>query len=204
MEPCWALLAAFDRPLDVGFDAARVDAGALAWLARESAKPGRRAAASGPAAQGELWVVHASPAWSRDHLEAAPERVRDAMLASFAAITGAVRAAPVHADVHRWRFARAVRPLGAPCVLDASRRVGLCGDWLHGNGVEAAYLSGLTLAGRLTPTLPSGRSARRAERDHTIGSARPVSDTIGGTRVALGTPSHESPSGARTQRSRWR
>jgi len=54
--PCWAVLLAYDAPLDAGFDAAKISNGPLSWIARNSSKPGRDDA--------EAWVLHASPEWS--------------------------------------------------------------------------------------------------------------------------------------------
>lgn len=43
----------------------------------------------------------------------------------------------------------AALPLNSPkveCVFDASTRVGVCGDWLHGGSMQAAATSGIALA----------------------------------------------------------
>jgi len=46
---------------------------------------------------------------------------------------------------HRWRFARSGAD-GLGALLDRNRQVGVCGDWLIGPRVEAAWLSGKALA----------------------------------------------------------
>jgi renalase len=55
MEPCWAVMAAFDAPLPEGPDAYAMDDAVLAWCARNGSKPGREAP--------DAWVLHASPEW---------------------------------------------------------------------------------------------------------------------------------------------
>ena len=62
MQPCWAAMVAFDEPVGVAFDAAFVENGPLSWVAKTSSKPTRR---STP----ERWVLHATPAWTKTHLE---------------------------------------------------------------------------------------------------------------------------------------
>lgn len=141
--PCWAGMFAFDTLPDCGFDAARIDnGGPLAWIAREDTKPGR----AGP----PRWTVHASPLWSRAHLEASAEDAATVLLTALQALTGA--AAPVFTATHRWRFAQVEAGAGSACAWDNALRLGLCGDWRLGARVEAAWLSG-TAAGQaaLTP-----------------------------------------------------
>ena len=109
----------------------------VAWLARESSKPGRDHI--------ERWTVQASAAWSQEHLEDAPERVQAKLIKAFSEITG-IRATPAHAEVHRWRYAKTLQPLGAPYMHSSKQGIGVCGDWCLGHRVEDAFISGLELA----------------------------------------------------------
>ena len=59
----------------------------VAWLARESSKPGRDHI--------ERWTVQASAAWSQEHLEDAPERVQAKLIKAFSEITGIRALMPV-------------------------------------------------------------------------------------------------------------
>jgi hypothetical protein len=135
-DPCWTVMAAYRERLPIAADRL-TRLGAIGSAVRNSAKPGRGA--------GEAWVVQASAAWSAAHLEAAPEMVTAALLAAFAAETGQVLPAPVTTSAHRWRFAKS-GTLGPDALWDGSRRLGICGDWLIGGRVEAAWLSGTRLA----------------------------------------------------------
>ncbi|MEL6473223.1 MAG: FAD-dependent oxidoreductase [Pseudomonadota bacterium] len=134
--PCWALMLAFSEPIDSGFDAARRDGGPIAWLARNSSKPGRD--------DGETWVVHASPDWSRDHLEDTADAVADRLAEAFRHLTGAPE--PSYAAAHRWRYSQVETTAATPAIWDASLTLGACGDWRIAPRVEAAWTSGLALA----------------------------------------------------------
>ncbi len=135
MAPCWALMLAFDDPQS-GPDI-QASEGPLAWIARDSSRPGRRK-------QPECWVGHASPAWSRAHLERSPEDVLPLLQDAFAAATG-IAAAPSVAAVHRWRYARVEAALGQPCLAGPDG-LAVCGDWCLGPRVEAAFEAGLAAA----------------------------------------------------------
>jgi predicted NAD/FAD-dependent oxidoreductase len=140
MAPCWAVMARFAAPVG-GPDVLEPQDGPIAWAAREGSRPGADATV-------EAWMLHASSAWSRTHLEDAPDAVASALLAAFRTITGTGEAVSVRA--HRWRYARVETPLGEPCLWDPARRLGLCGDWCIDGRVEAAFDSGAALAARLT------------------------------------------------------
>lgn len=122
--PCWTAMAAFSRRLPTSQDIMR-SVGALGWAARDRAKPGRGAV--------ETWVVQASPDWSRQHLEEAPEDVAPAFLAMLAAALGATLPEPIYLRAHRWRYARSGGGGGGgggrPSALwDSAIRLGACGD----------------------------------------------------------------------------
>jgi len=146
MAPCWAVLVAFDRPLEVPIDADWQDDPVLPWIARNGSKPQRRGL--------EGWVLHASPGWSREHLEDSPAAVQERLLRAFAARLGAASLPPMSAvAAHRWRHARVEAPLGEPFLVDAAAGIGFCGDWCLDARVEAAYLSGDGLGAHLAASL---------------------------------------------------
>lgn len=141
MAPCWAVMLAFERPLDVPLDADFSPDPVLPWIARNSAKPRRSGL--------DAWVLHADADWSREWEEAEAAKVSAALLERFAARVS-VRLPPlVVAEAHRWRHARVVHPLGEPCLVDAGEALGFCGDWCLDARVEAAFLSGDELGARL-------------------------------------------------------
>jgi renalase len=143
--PCWALMLAFATPLDLPGDRIKPEDRVIGWIARNASKPGRAQAH-------ETIVVHATPEWSRAHLEESREEVARRLLARFQTVTGQTRA-PTFVAAHRWRYALVEEPAGTPFVWDAASRLGACGDWCLGPRVEAAFDSGEALAEAvLTPS----------------------------------------------------
>ena len=145
LEPCWALLIGFAEPIAADLakvgDAAFVNGGRLAWIARESSKPERRA--------GERWTVHAQSAWSVEHLDDDPEDIKAKLLKGFHDATGTIEQ-PVYVALHRWRYALARTSLACDFLWDAERRIGACGDWCRGYRIEDAWMSGVAMAGAIS------------------------------------------------------
>lgn len=144
VAPCWTLMLAFPQAvqptlshLGPQWNAARSTHHRIAWLARESSKPGREPI--------ERWTVQASPEWSQRHLEDDAERVTAKLLKAFTEVTG-IRAEPPYAVVHRWRHAQTSEPLGETHLWDPKSRIGACGDWCLGHRVEDGFVSGLEMA----------------------------------------------------------
>jgi len=160
MRATWSMMWASDRRVSLPFDHAEILTGAagvgesLAWVSRISSKPGRTDDGL------DRWVVLARPEWSEERLERAPAEVCPDIERAFAdlgATLGVDLPAPIHATAHRWRFALASREGGPGSMLDAASGIGMAGDWMRGTRIEDAYLSGISLAGRVL-----GRAAQRA------------------------------------------
>jgi predicted NAD/FAD-dependent oxidoreductase len=166
MNPCWAAMVRFSERLTpkvglVGgtpWEAAFIDpdfgSGILRWVARDSGKPGRDETR-------EHWVLHASPTWSRNHLEDPDEAVAQAMLQALGEVRsgpdGGPLPEPIDLRVHRWRFAEPVTaPPPARCLWDPEHGLGIAGDALGGGRVEGAFLSGAALAGRVLLSIGAG------------------------------------------------
>jgi predicted NAD/FAD-dependent oxidoreductase len=143
VAPCWTMMVAFPNAtqpnLHIGpqWNAARSIHHRIAWLARESSKPGR--------GKVERWTVQASAAWSAEHINDTDARVQAKLLRAFAELTG-IRAEPAHAQVHRWLYAKTTAPLGVSHQYNPANGLGTCGDWHLGHRVEDAFVSGLELA----------------------------------------------------------
>jgi renalase len=144
VAPCWSMMLAFPQAGQAGlasfgpqWNAARSTHHRLAWLCRESSKPGRGAV--------ERWTGQASAEWSQEHLEDDVGRVLAKLQRAFAEVTG-IHAQPIHAEVRLWRHAQTLVPLGKSHIRDATTGIGLAGDWCLGHRVEDAFVSGLELA----------------------------------------------------------
>lgn len=137
LAPCWAVMAQYRNRIRAPFDCAFVNGGPLAWVARNSAKPSR--------AGTETWTLHASPDWSRIHLEDSPETVLSYLLAAFGeAVPASREQQPTSAAAHRWRYSLVERAVGEPCLADGP--IVACGDWCLGSRVEDAWTSGVAAA----------------------------------------------------------
>lgn len=134
--PCWAVMLAFEDGVPVEWDGAKLAGSALSWIARNSAKPGREGS--------ESWVLHASPAWSRAHLDLPKDDVARKLTDAFLEITGAPE--PVFSSAHRWLLAMVEQAAGSPFGWDGDQRIAAIGDWRIAPRVEAAWQSGHSLA----------------------------------------------------------
>lgn len=141
MAPCVVVMLAFPTAIDAPFDAAHLVDDELAWICRETSKPGR--------APGEAWTLQATPSWSAEHFDDDDALLADALLRAWNRVYAVDAPPPRHIDVHRWRYAGAPFPLDGPLVDDA-RGLVVCGDWTHARaGVEGAWLAGRDAAARL-------------------------------------------------------
>ena len=150
MDPCWTLMVVTDE-VDWPWDAAEPARGPLAWVLRNDRVPGRTAP-SGSA----VWTAHATAEWSAAHLEDDAQAVSTELQSALRAQLPRTRpdGQPIrvhHATVHRWRFAGPAFDCDDSFDSDESwwdepLGLGVCGDFLEGGGVEAAWHSGDELA----------------------------------------------------------
>jgi predicted NAD/FAD-dependent oxidoreductase len=161
MQPCWAVLAAFDRRIEAEWDGAFVLNSPLAWVARNSSKPGR-------AASPDCWVLHATPDWSVARLNITRDQVMTALLGEFTRITSAPPPPTIHLDAHRWLFAATPLSLDRLSLWDAGTGLAVCGDWLAGGRVEGAFRSGVAAAGCILRQvgIPSEPTVQPASPNH--------------------------------------
>jgi len=145
VAPCWTVMAAYEGIAPATFDVASVTDGPLGLVIRQDAKPGREADDRALT----RFVLQASADWSGTHLEDDKDAVLAPLLDAFMGVGGPVEE-PVFAAAHRWRYAQVSAPVGTSHLWDPSIGVGACGDWLPAqaphHGIEAAWLSGTTLA----------------------------------------------------------
>jgi len=153
MAPCWTLMVAYPNAAQPGlqtlgpqWNVARSTHHRVAWLARESSKPGREPI--------ERWTVQASPEWSAEHERDDPARAGAKLLKAFTEVTG-IRATPAWSQALLWQHARTLQPLGQAFLWEAELGLGLAGDWCLGDRVENAFISGLELALELVHERPS-------------------------------------------------
>ena len=142
MEPTWAIALGFETPLDTPMQGCFVQDCALDWLARNRSKPGRDERL-------DTWVLHASSAWSKQHIDLQKEAVIEQLLGDFAELVGCAVPAPSFSVAHRWLYARPASNHEWGVLADADLGLYACGDWCLSGRVEGAWLSGQEAARRL-------------------------------------------------------
>ncbi|MDF1764503.1 MAG: FAD-dependent oxidoreductase [Oleibacter sp.] len=147
MLPCWSLLLAFQQPLDGDLadkiEGAFVKDSPLAWISKNSAKPGRDSI--------QTWVIHANSAWSSSHLETPREEIISMLKEAFFDALRCSPQTPSEHWVHRWLYSIPANKLDVGAYIDESCHLAVCGDWCQSGSIEGAWLSGLAAA---QPFLP--------------------------------------------------
>lgn len=138
--PCWAVMARYSSAIDLGFDGLFANDERVSWVSWNQTKPGRDPT---PVA-----VIHATAAFTQDHLEADKEWVCH-QLSEFLHQFGV--GDPQEALAHRWLYALPgeTHAEGASALWSDALGLGLCGDYLCGGRVEGAFLSGHGLVQRM-------------------------------------------------------
>ena len=139
--PIWTAMVVFDAP--VLLDPGRLGpCETLALAVCENSKPGR----AGP----EAWTLQATPEWSLTNLESAAPPIATRLVDALARRLPRHLPQVVALQAHRWRYARPAASASVPGpVWRETAGLGLCGDWVQGDGVEAAWVSGVRLADRI-------------------------------------------------------
>jgi len=114
----------------------------LDWLARNRSKPGRDTTL-------DTWVLHATSAWSKAHLDLPKEAVIEHLHGAFAELLHSAMPAPSFSLAHRWLYARPSSSHEFGVLADADLGLYVCGDWCLSGRVEGAWLSGQEAARRL-------------------------------------------------------
>lgn len=145
-EAVWSAMVAFDSQLLLDVQR-RGGCETLAVAIRENSKPGR----SGP----EAWTLQATGSWTQRRLDTSAGEVATLLLEALACRLDGPLPQVLALQAHRWRYARPARLTSGP-IWRAGVGLGLCGDWVAGDGVEAAWCSGVRLADRISGRVRSG------------------------------------------------
>lgn len=135
--PSLTLMVALNRSIDAP-DTQTNPTDAIAWIAHDSAKPGR--------ATQNCWVAQASAAWSATHLELTKDEIATLMLDLFLTHHALDATDVAYATAHRWRYALVTQPLGQPFVTCFDETLYAGGDWCLGPHIEHAWRSGTAIA----------------------------------------------------------
>lgn len=146
MEPVWAVALGFSTALPTPMQACFVQDSPLAWVARNSSKPGRNDTT-------DSWVLHASSDWSRQHLELPADAVIEHLSAAFASLLRSPLPVAEARLAQRWLYARPAREAAVGALADPQRGIFACGDWCLAGRVEGAWLSGRIAAQQIIDSL---------------------------------------------------
>ena len=141
MTVCWTGMFAFERKLELPYDAAHVLDSPLSWISQS------RVPVQYPDA--DCWVLHASPEWSQQYAASFRGRVMHSLLDAFWEATDIEPVKPISSSVHCWKHAVPINPLGEDSVFDEDLAIGACGDWCTAPRIEGAVLSGFSMADRV-------------------------------------------------------
>lgn len=135
LQPCMALSLSFDTTIDIPYDGINLEDQILAWVARDSSKPGRP--------PGERWMLHATPYWSNEQWQKDPALIEDLMVERFRTLIDKSQTKMTYRKLHKWKYALPVTPLSNGCISQPELSLTYCGDWCQGARLESAYLSGI-------------------------------------------------------------
>lgn len=162
LSSVWALLAAFEDPLPIplldsnaAFEGAFVrDVDSLSWMGNNTRK-------FFPMQTGtpECWTFFSTAAYGKKNKvpqenipKLTAEKVKEDMLGGVEHALGLSEGSlqqPIYTRVQLWGAALPMNTPGVPCIFDPLGRAGICGDWLTGSSIEAAVLSGMSLANHI-------------------------------------------------------
>jgi predicted NAD/FAD-dependent oxidoreductase len=139
-RPAWSVMAEAACADPAGFDALFFSDSALSWAACNSSKPQR---------SGNTWVLHASPDWTGQRLDAAPGDIERALVREFCEYLAIDPSRIQPRSCHRWLYSRTWQSLDVGALWDGEQKIAACGDWCQGEKIEGAFISGQAAAGYL-------------------------------------------------------
>lgn len=139
MLPTWSVGLAFNQATGIESDAFFVREGVIDWIGRDSSKPGREPSP-------EVWVMHFSSLWTANHLDANDKLLQQQCLTLLRKLSPTDLPPVLDGFTHRWLYARSGPADTEIPQWDDSLRIGLAGDWILGDRLEDAWISGKRLA----------------------------------------------------------
>ena len=141
MRACYALMLGFDRPLRLPWQVALVRGADISWISVNSSKPQR--------AGRFTLVVHSTNDYADANLDTHLPSVQNHLQGEVSEVAGIDCGQASFCQLQRWRYANVDKQPGPACLVDADAQLAGCGDWFRHGRVEAAFLSGWEVAGKL-------------------------------------------------------
>ena len=145
MRACIAVMLGFEAPLSLPWQAALVQGADISWVSANNSKPGRP--------DGFTLVVHSTNAYADAHIDDSMDAVSSHLLSEIADMIGVDGECADVCRLHRWRYANVDSQDGEDCFIDSTARLAACGDWFRRGRIESAFLSGFSLARKLSSRL---------------------------------------------------
>ena len=141
MQPCFALMLAYQRPNFFDWDAAFVSKSILSWVSVNSSKPKR----------GDPFTIVAMSTndWAKTNFDKSESSVIEEMFNELANISDKNLADASYIKLKRWKYANAFRQEPVLEMIDESSQLACCGDWCISGRIESAFISSLNLANKL-------------------------------------------------------
>lgn len=139
MLPTWSVALAFEQETGIEAEAFFVKEGVINWASRDSSKPGREPLP-------EVWVMHFSPLWTANHLDANDKLLQQQCLTLLKKLAKTDLPEMMDTFKHRWLYAHSGPAEVEIPQWDDNLQIGLAGDWTLGDRLEDAWISGKRLA----------------------------------------------------------
>ena len=136
-NPCFAVMAGYENLHAPAWSGVTFDEDStLSWLSHDSSKRLE--------SQQTVLVLHSSPSFARRHYESERRSVESKMLKAASVLSEWINN-PIWTDSQRWRYALAKKHLSTNHI-NVANNLFFCGDWCGGARIEAAFLSGYSVA----------------------------------------------------------
>lgn len=141
-KPAYSLMVGYNGAEIPGWQGISCQHSAIEFVSNETLKHGR------DAEEECSLVVHSTETFAREHRNADEETITQKMIHELAGIAGDWTASPEWAQLHFWKFSRALQVVDAPYLEyeDENTPLALTGDYFEGNSLDDAYRSGFKLA----------------------------------------------------------
>ncbi len=145
MTGCFSLMLAFEKPLEISWQAALVRNSKISWISLDSSKPQRISK--------NCLVVHSTNSWAEENMENDLDCLKSELISELSQIIGFNANEAIHANIHRWRYANISKQKGDESLVDKVNKLATCGDWLIHGRIESAFISSMNLVDKIKPLL---------------------------------------------------
>jgi predicted NAD/FAD-dependent oxidoreductase len=137
---CYTLMIGFNTPWNRPWIAAKIHAKPIEWIAINSTKPQRNAAAI------TSIVAHSNHAWAQEHIDADIGEVEQILRKEFESVCGIDTSDAKYFSCHRWRYAITRETHTLEPFFDDTLGIASSGDWCTVSRIEDTWLNAMKLS----------------------------------------------------------